>query len=430
MRQETSPSPSTGDEHPRTEKHAITYTAAVVFELSWKKPSQHVPVLSFLQDNRSPSAAQAHSHTRHKLLRRTAFSRARVDYTTKAPTAYLFKRHLCLHHTSPLHYLAIKHCGHHPVEMMQIVSRRWSQAMLCCLRCEVGDARTRSWRYHYLRQEYVRFISARIPHRVGQWSYKTENSRDLAGRLDNKHHNHNQTTARTTMAAIFDKNDPTSPTAYSAAETALLLLDFHGFCISLCGDEGVRALETAVRLREWALQNNITVIHSLVDLAGDIPRTSKGAARLQQMISSVKDNESASSEHSTIAPKSSDAEFTVLKRPGVVSNLASEQMQALLAEKGINSLIICGLSTSGCVLRTTVPATDQGFVVTVIEVSSTLLISLTFEVYAKCENHVLTDLQDACADRTTQLHNTLMKEVLPSRAHVTTAAELMKQWSG
>lgn len=116
------------------------------------------------------------------------------------------------------------------------------------------------------------------------------------------------------MAAIFDKNEPTSPLAYSAPETELLLLDLHSFCISLCGDEGVRALETAIRLWEWAQQSIITVIQSLVELAGDIPRTSKGAASLQQI------DEIASSEHPDIVPKSIDQEYTVLKRPGTVSN--------------------------------------------------------------------------------------------------------------
>lgn len=45
-----------------------------------------------------------------------------------------------------------------------------------------------------------------------------------------------------TMAAIFDRFNPASPLAYGASQTALLLLDFQGFCIDRCGTPGLAAL--------------------------------------------------------------------------------------------------------------------------------------------------------------------------------------------
>lgn len=121
------------------------------------------------------------------------------------------------------------------------------------------------------------------------------------------------------------------------------------------------------------------------------------------MLAGIQEDPESANEPSTIAAGiDKSQEVVVHKTPGVVSGLKSEDCRAILSERGIKSLIICGLSTSGAVLRTTVPATDDGFVVSVI--------------------------RDACADRTVELHETLMGSVLPSRAHVFAAEELMDSW--
>ncbi|KAM3420804.1 hypothetical protein BST61_g4049 [Cercospora zeina] len=204
------------------------------------------------------------------------------------------------------------------------------------------------------------------------------------------------------MAAIFNRNDLSSPSAYNASQTALLLLDFQPFIIAQVEDRGTRALNMSVRLRDWALQHKMLVIHSIVDVNGQVPKTAKGASRLQQYVASLSHDQASCKEHSSIAPISNELEHTIPKRPGIVSNIASQQMQSLLAKNNIKSLVVCGLSTSGAVLRTCVQATDQEFVCTVVE--------------------------DACADKTEELHDILVKDVLSSRAHVTTAANLMKEW--
>jgi hypothetical protein len=72
--------------------------------------------------------------------------------------------------------------------------------------------------------------------------------------------------ATATMAAIFDASNPASPLAYSAAQTALLLLDFQGVVIEMCGEAGQAALAKAVLMREWARSNGIIVIHSVSTL--------------------------------------------------------------------------------------------------------------------------------------------------------------------
>lgn len=204
------------------------------------------------------------------------------------------------------------------------------------------------------------------------------------------------------MAAIFSSSDPASPLAYTAKETALFLLDFQGFIVEQCGINGMGALSKAKIMRDWAFAQGIMVVHSVVDVSGKPPPTCKSVERITKMLKSVANDRDSAEEPTEIAFGKKDGEYIVLKPPGHVSALKSIGATELMAEHGIKSLILCGLATSGAVLRTAMPATDDGFIVSVIE--------------------------DACSDPREGLHDTLVKTVLPSRAHVATADEFMKEW--
>ncbi|KAK3052285.1 hypothetical protein LTR09_006495 [Extremus antarcticus] len=205
------------------------------------------------------------------------------------------------------------------------------------------------------------------------------------------------------MAAIFDPSNPASPLAYDASQTALLLMDFQGLTISRCGPPGQAALQTAAAMRKWALKHQIMVVHSVVDVNSTPPPICKGAERISKMLAEAAQDKSAAEEPTEIAfSQSNRGEYIVLKQPGFISALKSTGGMELLKEHGIRSLILCGLSTSGAVLRTAMPATDEGFVVSVIE--------------------------DGCGDPNEGLHETLMRSVLPSRAHVATMEEFVGEW--
>jgi nicotinamidase-related amidase len=204
------------------------------------------------------------------------------------------------------------------------------------------------------------------------------------------------------MAAAFDSTDPSSPLAYDASQTALVLMDFQNFIVGLCGGVGRDALAKATSMRNWALEQKMMILHSVVDVRARPPPTTKGGERLNGMLDQLLNDPSASEEPEEIAFSQRHHEYVSLKWPGHVSGLKAQGARDILQEHNIKSLILCGLSTSGCVLRTTIPSTDDGFIVTVIE--------------------------DACADPTPGLHDTLMKSVIPSRAHVTTAEEFIQHW--
>lgn len=82
--------------------------------------------------------------------------------------------------------------------------------------------------------------------------------------------------------------------------------------------------------------------------------------------------------------------------------LKSQGLESLPSSHDTKSVVLCGISTSGCVLSTARAAADDGYIVTVIE--------------------------DACSDPVAGLHDVLVQKVLPSQAHVATAEEFQEQW--
>ncbi|KAI4730260.1 hypothetical protein E4T49_01720 [Aureobasidium sp. EXF-10728] len=201
------------------------------------------------------------------------------------------------------------------------------------------------------------------------------------------------------MQSPPDVADQSNSDHYKPSQTALLLLDFHSLFVEKAGGPGApAALATAVELRTWAKSQGIMVIHALLQIDKPPYPTCKGADRLSAVLSTMKS--SGGQEPEELLRNYDDGDITFTRTPGHVSALKSPGLQDYLKEKGIKSLVLTGLSTSGCVLRTAVPATDDEYVVTIIS--------------------------DACADADQDLHNVLLQKVLTSRAYVTTAVEFQE----
>ena len=203
--------------------------------------------------------------------------------------------------------------------------------------------------------------------------------------------------------AIFDAQNPASPLSVASKHTALLLMDYHSIFVMRGGEEAAAAVAKAQSMREWATAHGILVVHCLVDLQQDTFPSSKSASRLKAMRAMLESSPTAADEYAAVAfDASADDERMVTRRPGYFSALKSRELGPLLGARRIASLILCGVSTSGCVLSTARAAGDEEYVVTVIE--------------------------DACMDPTPGLHDTLVKSVLLSQAHVAMAGDFQEQW--
>lgn len=151
-------------------------------------------------------------------------------------------------------------------------------------------------------------------------------------------------------------------------------------------------------MRAWAKSQGMFVIHALIDLQGTAPPTCKGIEHLNKIVASMQ--ESGGEEAAELTEGMAKDERVFLRAPGLVSALSSPGLLDYLRVSGIKSLVLTGLSTSGCVLRTAITATEAEFVTTVIT--------------------------DAVADRKAEVHDMLIKDVLPTRAHVMSAADFQK----
>lgn len=200
------------------------------------------------------------------------------------------------------------------------------------------------------------------------------------------------------MSKLFHSDDPSDPAHYGPSQTALLLLDFHNLMVEkLGGPAAPAALDVAARLRKWAKTRGIVVIHALIDTNASPPPTAKGAERLSRIVATMQERYG---EEAAVLLQNTDADdHAFLRAPGYVSALQSPRLLDFLHRRGIKSLILAGLSTSGCVLRTAVFATETDFVVTTVS--------------------------DACADPVEGNHDFLVGKILPSRAHVLTASQLI-----
>jgi len=202
-----------------------------------------------------------------------------------------------------------------------------------------------------------------------------------------------------TLAATFNAADKSTPGHYGPSQTALLLLDFHSLFVQKAGGPQARAaLEVAVKMRAWAKSQGIQAIHALIDVNAATFPTCKDADRLAAVVAAAK--ESGGDVEPAELLEGGDDDVTFTRIPGHVSALKSPGLDDFLQKKGIKSLVLTGLSTSGCVMRTAITANDAEYVVTVIS--------------------------DGCADPVEGVHDLMVGKVLNNRGYVTTAAEFQE----
>ncbi|RSH86059.1 uncharacterized protein EHS24_004268 [Apiotrichum porosum] len=200
-------------------------------------------------------------------------------------------------------------------------------------------------------------------------------------------------------ASILNPTDPCSPLSVPPAQTALLLLDLHKFILSHQPDGGKSIVESAVQLRTWAQRRGIAIVHCLLDLEVETPAHMKMSSRTNAISAGLKDTPEHKGEADAVT---APGELTFTRVPACVSAMESTGLQEWLKAHGIRSVILAGLSSSGCVINTAKAAADQGLVVTVVK--------------------------DACKDRSAEVHEIIMTRLLVMQSHIVDIEELDREW--
>lgn len=116
---------------------------------------------------------------------------------------------------------------------------------------------------------------------------------------------------------------------------------------------------------------------------------------------------SGAEEHPALDVKTSSNttnELSVTRPAGIVSATKSDRLLELLEGNGITSLVLAGISTSGCVLSTAKAAADAGFVVTAVE--------------------------DCCGEPEEGLHELICGKLLERSVNVVGSGEWLGAWEG
>ncbi|MFD0277278.1 cysteine hydrolase family protein [Kitasatospora sp. NPDC127111] len=102
----------------------------------------------------------------------------------------------------------------------------------------------------------------------------------------------------------------------------------------------------------------------------------------------------AAAVHERLAPRDGDLVVRKVRHGGMCTTDLDQQLR----ERGITTLVVSGVSTSGAVLSTVIDAADRDY-----------------RLYV---------LSDGVADPDAEVHDVLLHRVLPSRAHIVDTAEL------
>jgi nicotinamidase-related amidase len=185
--------------------------------------------------------------------------------------------------------------------------------------------------------------------------------------------------------------------AIDPKRAALLVMDYQQAIVAMIDDSDALVARAAqaidlVRSRGGHV-GYVRVAFTDADLQ-NIPPTSRMGARIAAGPQAFHDDSPTTQIDDRVAPHDGD----IIVRKTRVGAFSTTDLAQQLADRGVDTLILAGISTSGVVLSTVRDASDRDYALYV--------------------------LSDATADREASVHSCLMDEVFPRQADVITVAEL------
>jgi nicotinamidase-related amidase len=186
-------------------------------------------------------------------------------------------------------------------------------------------------------------------------------------------------------------------TSLDPRRTALLVMDYQNGIVAML-DDPEPLLERAERAIAWARGQGIQVGYVRVAFTAadfdSFPATSRMGQRARAAGDRLRDDSPATQIHQRVAPEPDD----IIVRKTRVGPFLTTDLDEQLRRRGIDTLILAGISTSGVVLSTVRDGHDRDY-----------------DLYV---------LSDATADPDPELHEFLTTKVFPRQANVVTVADL------
>jgi nicotinamidase-related amidase len=179
--------------------------------------------------------------------------------------------------------------------------------------------------------------------------------------------------------------------------SALLVMDYQNGIVDMLGepDELLARASDAIATVRSAGGHVGYVRVAFEDADFDaIPATSRMGQRVGASAEAFHDNSPNTAVHDRVAPEPGD----IIVRKVRVGAFSTTDLDAQLRERGVDTLILAGISTSGVVLSTVRDASDRDYRVVVLD--------------------------DATADPDPEVHAFLTERIFPRQADVITVSEL------
>lgn len=182
--------------------------------------------------------------------------------------------------------------------------------------------------------------------------------------------------------------------------TALLVMDVQADIVAMFGQNDGGFLERTAQLIAAARKSGVPVIYVVLGFRPGYPEVSSNNAVFSGIRSSGRFVGAPGADiPAAIAPK--DGDVVVVKHR--VSAFHGTDLDVILRARGVDTLLLAGIATSGIVLSTACHAADADYRLAIV--------------------------RDCCADRDEEVHRVLLDKVLVRRAATVTAEEAIASLS-
>jgi nicotinamidase-related amidase len=184
--------------------------------------------------------------------------------------------------------------------------------------------------------------------------------------------------------------------ALEPGRSALLVMDFQSEIVGMFGDKLTPLVERTAALVATARKAQLPIVYVVVAFRPGHPELSPRHPSYERIAKTNRLVAGSSGAEIVAALRPADGDAIVTKSR--VNAFAGTDLEVLLRARGIDTLLLCGIATSGVVLSTVRHAADADYRLVVV--------------------------RDCCADADEEVHRVLTEKILPRQATVTTADEL------
>jgi nicotinamidase-related amidase len=181
-----------------------------------------------------------------------------------------------------------------------------------------------------------------------------------------------------------------------ASKTALLVMDMQSEIVPMLGDKGAALVERAAGVVAAARRGKLPIIYVAVGFRPGYPEINANNASFVGASKSGRFQTLTPNIVPALAPQAGD----VLVVKHRVNAFAATDLDMILRAKGVDTLVLLGVSTSGVVLSTVRHGADADYKLVVVK--------------------------DCCADGDDEVHRVLTEKIFPKQATVLHASELIE----